>query len=122
MRGPAHMRLALTDAERTPPRVIRQLDIKLAGIGLVGKSVQVRMTGCPNGCARPYNSEIGLVGHRSGRYDIHLRRPPQPPTQRPHGRSRTGGGHRFTLLPVLVAWRDRREEVESFGDFCHGSS
>ncbi|MDR3621453.1 MAG: NADPH-dependent assimilatory sulfite reductase hemoprotein subunit [Paludisphaera borealis] len=54
--------LAVTDAERALPSVIDQLEAELARQGLEGERLTVRMTGCPNGCARPYNSDIGLVG------------------------------------------------------------
>jgi len=64
--------LALTDAERALPAVIRDISGVLDSLGLGDDGIGVRMTGCPNGCARPYSTEIGLVGHRRGRYDIHL--------------------------------------------------
>ncbi|MFP3914952.1 MAG: NADPH-dependent assimilatory sulfite reductase hemoprotein subunit [Actinomycetota bacterium] len=112
--------LALTDAERALPRVIRELTATLGALGLGDESVQVRMTGCPNGCARPYNSEVGLVGRRSGHYDIHLgadtlnRRLNFPAAETVPESEIVA-----TLAPLLTAWRDRRLAGESFGDFCH---
>ena len=54
--------LAITEAERALPTFIDQLEVELAKIGLASDVFTLRMTGCPNGCSRPYNSDIGLVG------------------------------------------------------------
>ncbi len=54
--------LAITEAERALPTMIDQLEVELAKLGLSSDVFTLRMTGCPNGCARPYNSDIGLVG------------------------------------------------------------
>ena len=64
--------LALTDAERYLPSLITKLDALLAEHGLDQQPITVRMTGCPNGCARPYLAEIGFVGRNPGRYNLHL--------------------------------------------------
>ena len=111
--------LALTDAERTLPQVTTDLASVLDELGIAETKVTVRMTGCPNGCARPYTAEIGLVGRRKERYDIHL------------GGAADGtrlGDRVFevvaardiadTLQPLLVAW-SRTTHDETFGDFCH---
>ncbi|MPZ53586.1 MAG: NADPH-dependent assimilatory sulfite reductase hemoprotein subunit [Acidimicrobiia bacterium] len=112
--------LAVTDAERALPKVVDDLEQVLTELGLESEELGLRMTGCPNGCARPYNSEIGLVGRRKGAYDIHL-----------------GGAHdgtrlnRFvtgpvktddvaeTLRPLLARYAASRNEGESFGNFFH---
>ena len=52
------------------PGIIDQLEIELAKLGLSRERFTLRMTGCPNGCARPYNCDIGLVGKASGRYTL----------------------------------------------------
>ena len=54
--------LAVTEAERALPAILDQLEVELARLGLEHERFTVRMTGCPNGCARPYNADIGLVG------------------------------------------------------------
>ena len=54
--------LAVTEAERGLPGILDQLEVALASLGLQNERFTVRMTGCPNGCARPYNADIGLVG------------------------------------------------------------
>jgi sulfite reductase (NADPH) hemoprotein beta-component len=64
--------LALTESERYLPGLITQLDALLSAQGLASQKITVRMTGCPNGCARPYLAEIGLVGRNPGRYNLLL--------------------------------------------------
>ena len=54
--------LAVTEAERALPTILDELEIELQKRGLAEERLTVRMTGCPNGCARPYNADIGLVG------------------------------------------------------------
>ncbi len=102
------------------PELMDELEAELAKLGLEQEAFTVRMTGCPNGCARPYNADIGLVGKTKGKYTVFL-----------------GGqllGKRLntiykdlvpfeeitaTLLPVFVAFKQHRLDAESFGDFCH---
>ena len=62
--------LALADAERALPGALPDLERELARLGLEDVPLTVRMTGCPNGCARPYNADIGLVGRRPGFYHV----------------------------------------------------
>ena len=112
--------LSITEAERALPGVIDELEVELARLGLSSETFTVRMTGCPNGCARPYNSDIGLVGKAAGKYTVFL-----------------GGrllGNRLnvnykdmvpaeelvsTLVPVFAYFKQDREPDETFGDFCH---
>ena len=54
--------LAVTESERVLPAVMDQFEEAMARLGLEDERFAVHMTGCPNGCARPYNSDIGLVG------------------------------------------------------------
>lgn len=111
--------LALTDAERAMPQVASDLARVLQALGVEEDRVTLRITGCPNGCARPYNAEIGLVGRRTGRYDIHL------------GGAADGtrlgelvfemvptGAVATTLEPIIRAWRSDGASA-GFGDFCH---
>lgn len=111
--------LAITESERALPGMIDELEVELAKLGLSAEKFTVRMTGCPNGCARPYNSDIGLVGKAAGRYTIFL-----------------GGrllGDRLntiykdlvpaeevipTLTPVFAYFKEERQRGETFGDFC----
>jgi sulfite reductase (NADPH) hemoprotein beta-component len=64
--------LAMAESERYLPTLIDKLDALLAASGLADEPITIRMTGCPNGCARPYIAEIGLVGKGPGRYTMFL--------------------------------------------------
>ena len=64
--------LALAEAERYLPDLITRLEGLLAEVGLGGQEIAIRMTGCPNGCARPYMAEIAFVGKAPGRYQVWL--------------------------------------------------
>ncbi len=64
--------LALAESERYLPDLMDALDERLAAHGLSADEIVIRMTGCPNGCARPYLAEIGLVGKGPGRYNLYL--------------------------------------------------
>jgi sulfite reductase (ferredoxin) len=110
----------VTESERVMPEIIDQLEVELQNLGLQDEVFTTRMTGCPNGCARPYNSDIGLVGKTKDKYTIFL------------------GGRVFgdrlnfiyqdlvptdqvvpALVPALKYFKESRENGESFGDFCH---
>lgn len=64
--------LALAEGQRYLPSLIDKIEVLLGKHGLGSEPITIRMTGCPNGCARPYISEIGLVGTAYGRYNLHL--------------------------------------------------
>ena len=64
--------LALAESERYLPDLVTVLEERLAEHGLAEDEIVIRMTGCPNGCARPYLAEIGLVGKGPGRYNLYL--------------------------------------------------
>ena len=64
--------LALAEAERYLPDLITRLEGLLKEIGLSSQEIVIRMTGCPNGCARPYMAELAFVGKAPGRYQIYL--------------------------------------------------
>lgn len=112
--------LALAESERYLPDLVTRLEASLAEAGLSNEEINIRMTGCPNGCARPYLAEIGFVGKAPGRYQIWL-----------------GGNHLSTRLnrlhrdnvkeadivvelkPLFDRFARERLPGESFGDFCH---
>ena len=110
--------LALTESERVFGHVVASLDEELEHLGLQDEPITVRMTGCPNGCARPYSADIGLVGHKPGHYDLFL-----------GGRLDGDRMAEFvaenvpmeelvpTLRPLFEAWRDHRMPDEPLGDF-----
>ncbi|MBS1656414.1 MAG: NADPH-dependent assimilatory sulfite reductase hemoprotein subunit, partial [Bacteroidetes bacterium] len=64
--------LALAEGQRYLPSLISKLEPVLTKHGLKNEEIILRMTGCPNGCARPYAAEIGLVGTAYGRYNLHI--------------------------------------------------
>lgn len=64
--------LAMAESERYLPELVGKLETEFANHGVAGVPVTTRMTGCANGCARPYIAEIGLVGKGPGRYSLFL--------------------------------------------------
>ncbi len=64
--------LAMAEAERYLPGFGRQVERLLERHGLRDEPLVLRITGCPNGCARPYLAEVALVGKAPGRYNLHL--------------------------------------------------
>ena len=64
--------LAMAEAERTMPQFLTQVEAILAEAGIADEPIVLRMTGCPNGCARPFVAEIALVGKALGRYNLYL--------------------------------------------------
>jgi len=63
---------AMAEAERYLPDLIDKIEKQLESHQLLDQAITIRMTGCPNGCARPYLAEIGLVGKAPGRFNLHL--------------------------------------------------
>ena len=110
--------LALAEAQRYLPDLLTELDAVLGELGLKDDAITIRMTGCPNGCARPYIAEIAFVGRSPGKYNIYL-----------------GGGFvgdRLNKLykvsakqeeivgilrPILERYANERTDGERFGDF-----
>ena len=64
--------LALAEAQRYLPDLLTKIEDLQAKHGIAEKTISVRMTGCPNGCARPYVAEIGLIGKSAGKYNLML--------------------------------------------------
>ena len=122
--------LAVTEAERALPTIMDQLEVELAKLGLDSERFTVRMTGCPNGCARPYNSDIGLVGRSATRNPDGT---PGPGSYTIFLAGRTEGDRLNVeykdyvpfdkvvaeLVPVFARYESERVPGESFGDFCH---
>ncbi len=110
--------LALAEAERGLPGVIDELDKVVAEAGLSEDAITIRMTGCPNGCGRPFLAEIAFVGRAPGKYNLYL-----------------GGGHAGDRLnklfreavtreeaiellrPIIEDYSKSRNKGEKFGDF-----
>ncbi len=64
--------LAMAESERYLPQLIDKVEALLDGHGLAGEPITLRMTGCPNGCARPYVAEIAFTGRAPGKYNMYL--------------------------------------------------
>jgi len=62
--------LALAEAERAQPALIEEFESEFERLEIADTDITVRMTGCPNGCARPYNADIGVVGRKPGVYHL----------------------------------------------------
>jgi sulfite reductase (ferredoxin) len=110
--------LAMAESERIMPAVVDRFEAELDALGLRDVPITLRMTGCPNGCARPYTADIAFVGRRTGVYHVFV-----------------GGGlpgdritdlyaadvpvDKFveTLRPLLVKWAEHRRDGEGLGDY-----
>ena len=112
--------LAVAEAERALPEVIAQLERELELLGLGDAPLTVRMTGCPNGCARPYTADLAFVGRSLNKYGVFV------------GGSMLGTrlGTLYadlvprdrlvaTVRPLLERYREERLDNERFGDFVH---
>jgi sulfite reductase (ferredoxin) len=108
--------LAVTEAERILPAVLDRLDALLQQLGIT-RSVLVRITGCPNGCARPYMAEIGLVGSGVDQYQLWLGGTPNlTRLAEPYLERMPLEQLESTLGPLLSAWQQAGGR-RSFGDF-----
>ena len=97
---------------------ISRLEDELDRFGLREDEITIRMTGCPNGCARPYMSEIGLVGRSPGLYNLYLGGAHDGSRlSKLHARDVDGDAIVAALRPVLAAYSTDRWKNESFGDF-----
>ena len=112
--------LALTEAERVHDPLMTGIEAALARHGLERERLAVRITGCPNGCARPYAGDIGIVGRMPGFYALYV------------GGDFEGTRLNFRLLdrvaeaevaaslePLFALFAAERTPGEGFGDFCH---
>ncbi len=112
--------LALAESERVLPHIIDQIEADLAALGLADEKLTIRMTGCPNGCARPYVADLAFVGRSLDRYTVFVG-------------GRADGTRLNTVFcdlvplaeladavrPLFVRFKLDRLPGESFGDFCH---
>jgi sulfite reductase (ferredoxin) len=111
---------AITESERIMPQVVAEIQAELNHVGLIDQVVHLRTTGCPNGCARPYTAEIGIVGASVDMYTIYLGASPLGTRL---GRVFAQNVKRreipALLQPVIEHYKEARQPDESFGDFCH---
>jgi sulfite reductase (ferredoxin) len=112
-------KLAITESERALPAIIDQLEAELERQGLSDETFSVRMTGCPNGCARPYQSDVGIVGRSGDKVTLFV------------GGNVLGSKLSFPLrdlvpmdevVPLLAIlledFKTKREAGEGFGNWC----
>ena len=110
--------LAITEAERILPEVLQRIDNLLKELD-IKKTILFRMTGCPNGCSRPYMAELALVGSGLNQYQLwlggsrSLERLAKPYLQR-----MSLDNLEETLKPLLINWKKTSEDLD-FGDFIN---
>jgi len=111
--------LSLAEAERYLPDLLTELEEVIEEAGLRHDAITIRMTGCPNGCARPYISEIGFVGRSPGCYNVYLgggfagQR-----LSKMYRENFPGTEIKELLAPIIRKYAKDRNEGERFGDFC----
>jgi sulfite reductase (NADPH) hemoprotein beta-component len=110
--------LALAESERYLPDLLNELDQRLAALGLSADDIVIRMTGCPNGCARPYLAEIGLVGKGPGRYNLYIGAAfDGSRLNKLYAEDLDHAGIIAALEPLFAAYAAERQKGERFGDF-----
>jgi sulfite reductase (ferredoxin) len=112
--------LALTEAERVRAHILDAIVERMQRWGLECERLSVRITGCPNGCARPYSGDIGIVGRLPGLYSLYVG------GDFAGTRLNTAIAERLdirgiaeALDPLFAAFAAARLSGEGFGDFCH---
>lgn len=111
--------LAITEAERAIPAILDRIRSLLDKLGMQQEHFVVRMTGCPNGCARPYMAELGFVGSVPNAYQLWLGgSPAQTRLAKPYLDKLNVNNLETELEPIFVYFQQKRRSGESFGDFC----
>ena len=111
--------LAITEAERAIPGILERIRTLLDKVGLQKDHFVIRMTGCPNGCARPYLAELGFVGSAPESYQVWLGgSPDQTRLAQPYIEKLHHNDLESFLEPIFVYFKKSRKSKESFGDFC----
>lgn len=111
--------LAITESERIMPDLLDRVRALLKKVGLENEHFIVRMTGCPNGCARPYLAELGFVGSATESYQVWLgASPDQTRLSRAYMDRLHINELEAELEPIFVYFKQSRQPQESFGDFC----
>ena len=110
--------LALTEAERVRAPLVEIFEGLLRRHGLIEERISLRITGCPNGCARPYIAEIGFVGTAYGRYNMHLGANVAGTRLNKLYRENLNEGEILNEMDDLLAlFVQKRKKKEAFGDF-----
>ena len=110
--------LAFAEAERYLPSLIDKIEVILEKNNLFKDEIIIRMTGCPNGCGRPYLAEIGFIGKAPGYYNLYLGGNFIGKRLNTLYRETINEGQILTELePIIVDYSQNREKGERFGDF-----
>jgi sulfite reductase (NADPH) hemoprotein beta-component len=110
--------LALAESERYLPDLVTALEDAIESAGLRDDEIVIRMTGCPNGCARPYLAEIGLVGRTPGRYNLYLGAAYDGSRlNKLYGKDLDHDEIVGALTPLIESYAKERADGERFGDF-----
>lgn len=111
--------LALAESERVMPETVTRIEHLLAELGIPDQELIVRMTGCPNGCARPFMAEVAFVGKSPNKYQIYLGgNEASTRLNRLYKDSVKGEDLMNELRVVLSRFLKDRQNGERFGDFC----
>ena len=111
--------LAISEAERALPGIVDQIEGILKDLGLADERIGIRMTGCPNGCVRPYQSDIGIVGRSGEKYTLFVGGSVLSTRLNFVLKDLVLKGEIVSMLGVLFKqFRDDRRNGEGFGDFC----
>jgi sulfite reductase (NADPH) hemoprotein beta-component len=111
--------LSLAESERYLPDLVSELETVVEEAGLRDDAIVIRMTGCPNGCARPYLGEIGLVGKAPGKYNLYLGAGfDGARLNRLYKASVKSEEIVDELRPIIEQYARERNPGERFGDFC----
>jgi sulfite reductase (NADPH) hemoprotein beta-component len=110
--------LAMAESERYLPSLLDKLDALVEDAGLAAAPLSIRMSGCPNGCSRPFLAEIGLVGKAPGKYNLYLGASADGTRLNALYRETIGENEiLMALKPLLTRYAVERQADESFGDF-----
>ena len=112
--------LALAEAQRYMPELLDKIEPLLVKHDLVRDEIIMRMTGCPNGCARPYAAEIGFVGTALGRYNLQIGGDRIGERLNKLYKESLNEDELLTELDYLFGtYKTERTDDETFGDFSH---
>lgn len=110
--------LALAESERYLPDLITELEETIESAGLRHDAITIRMTGCPNGCARPFIGEIAFVGRSPGKYNVYLGGGFHGQRLNKLYREKVPSAELKPLLaPIIEDYAKQRTDGERFGDF-----
>jgi sulfite reductase (NADPH) hemoprotein beta-component len=108
----------MAESERYLPDLVGKIEHLMERHGLARRAVTIRMTGCPNGCARPYLAEIGLVGKGPDLYNLHLGAAHNGTRLNRLFREGVGEAEILSELDTLfAAWSAEQQANEGFGDY-----